>query len=81
MVDGDLSKGRTAAEGLVSAKEFAMPGSKYPRFDREIVWVWQALMACTRHAPELWDVVDPDGDMFKMLITAQTCKWQQPCTR
>ena len=73
MVDDDLSKQRAAAESSGAAKAIVIPGTSYPRFDRENFGVWKALMECALRAAELWVVVDPGGNAYKK-DGAEHCK-------
>ena len=57
--------GEEIVEASDAGKVLAVPGSSYPRIDRENFRVWKALMECGLRANELWDVVDPGGDAFK----------------
>ena len=57
--------GKEIVESSGAAKVLAVPGTSYPRFDRENFGVWKALMECGLRANELWDAVDPGGDAFK----------------
>ncbi|XP_073351834.1 uncharacterized protein [Aegilops tauschii subsp. strangulata] len=79
MVDDDLSKQRAAAESSGAAKAIVIPGTSYPRFDRENFGVWKALMECALRAAELWVVVDPGGNVYKK-DGAEHCKDRQAAT-
>ena len=57
--------GKEIVESSGAAKVLAVPGTSYPRFDRENFGVWKALMECGLHANELWNAVDPGGDAYK----------------
>ena len=57
--------GKEIVESSGAAKVLAVPGTSYPRFDRENFGVWEALLECGLRTNELWGTVELGGDAFK----------------